>query len=126
MTENHQNLFLVNDQDFEERVLHATLPVIVDFTSEACPPCHVLAPLFAKLSDSYEGKLQFAKMDADKNIQVPAQMGIQAVPTLILFALGRPVARMVGPHPGRLQQSIERLLAEGIAAKKAADAMKSY
>ena len=112
MTENHPNLFLVSDQDFEQRVLNSTLPVIVDFTAEWCPPCRVLVPLYARLSDTYQGKLKFAKMDTDENTLVPARFGIQGVPTLILFADGKPVGRVVGPHPGRLQQSIERLLAE--------------
>ncbi len=112
MAENHTNLFLVSDQDFEQRVLNSTLPVIVDFTADWCPPCRVLVPLYARLSDIYKGKLRFAKMDTDENVLVPAQLGIQGIPTLILFASGRPVGRLVGPHPGRLQQSIERLLAE--------------
>ncbi len=112
MAENHPNLFLVGDQDFEQRVLNSTLPVIVDFTADWCPPCRILAPLFARLSDAYKEKLRFAKMDTDENVLVPARLGIQGVPTLVLFAGGKPVGRVVGPHPGRLQQSIERLLAE--------------
>lgn len=112
MTEHYPNLFLVNDQDFEQRVLHSTLPVIVEFTADWCPPCRVLAPHFARLSSAYSGKLSFAKMDTDKNVLVPARFGIQGIPTFILFAAGKPVGRIVGPHPGRLQQSIERLLAE--------------
>ena len=116
MLEKHTNLFLVSDQDFEQQVLNSELPVIVDFTAEWCPPCRVLAPLFARLSDAYEGKLRFAKMDTDENTRIPAQLGIQGVPTLVLFANGRPVGRMVGPLPGRLQQGIERLLAEASAS----------
>jgi thioredoxin 1 len=112
MAENYTNLFTVSDQDFEQSVLNSTLPVIVDFTAEWCPPCRVLAPLYARLSDTYKGKLRFAKMDTDQNTLVPARLGIQGIPTLILFAQGRPVGRVVGPHPGRLQQSIESLLAE--------------
>lgn len=112
MAENYSNLFVVRDQDFEQRVLHSTLPVIVEFTADWCPPCRVLAPLFAQLSESYKEKLRFAKMDTDENVQVPAQLGIQGIPTLVLFAGGKPIGRVVGPQPGRLQQRIERLLAE--------------
>jgi thioredoxin 1 len=112
MAENHPNLFLVNDQDFTQNVLNSTLPVIVDFTAEWCPPCRALVPLYARLSDTYQGKLRFAKMDTDENTLVPGRLGIQGVPTLVLFADGKPVGRLVGPHPGRLQQSIEHLLAE--------------
>jgi thioredoxin 1 len=113
--ENHPNLFIVNDQDFEQSVLNSTLPVIVDFTADWCPPCRALAPIYARLSDTYNGRLRFAKMDTDQNPLVPAQQMIQGVPTLILFAGGRSVGRIVGPHPGRLQQSIESLLAEASA-----------
>ncbi len=112
MAENHPNLFLVRDQDFEQRVLHSTIPVIVEFTADWCPPCRVLAPLFARLSETYKEKLRFAKMDTDENVLVPAKLGIQGIPTLILFAGGKPIGRVVGPQPGRLQQSIEHLLAE--------------
>ena len=106
------NLFLVSDQDFEQLELHSTLPVIVDFTADWCPPCRVLAPLYARLSGTYEGKLRFAKMDTDENVLVPARLGIQGLPTLVLFAGGRPIGRVVGPHPGRLQQCIEGMLAK--------------
>lgn len=112
MAENYPNLFWVSDQDFEQSVLQSTLPVIVDFTADWCPPCRVLAPLYARLSAAYEGKLRFAKMDVDENTLLPARLGVQGFPTFILFADGKPVGRMVGPHPHRLQQSIERLLAE--------------
>ena len=112
MAEHYPNLLLVSDHDFEQRVLHSTLPVIVDFTADWCPPCRVLAPLYARLSSSYQGKLSFAEMDTDESVLVPARLGIQGIPTLVLFAGRKPVGRVVGPHPGRLQQSIERLLAE--------------
>ena len=112
MAENHPNLFLVHDQDFEQLVLHSALPVIVDFTAEWCPPSRALAPFFARLGDSYQDKLRFAKMDTDENVLVPAQLGIQGIPTLVLFADGKPVGRLVGPHPRGLQESIERLLVE--------------
>jgi thioredoxin 1 len=112
--ENHPNLFIVSDQDFEQSVLNSTLPVIVEFTADWCPPCRALAPIYAQLSDAYNGKLRFAKMDTDQNSLVPAQQMIQGVPTLVLFANGMPAGRVVGPHPSRLQQNIENLLAEAI------------
>jgi thioredoxin len=102
----------VTDQDFATQVLQAPLPVIVDFTASWCPPCHALAPVFEKLSQAYTGKLRFARMDTDENLKTPMQLGIQGMPTLVLFAHGQPIGRLIGPHPSRLQQAIDRLLAQ--------------
>jgi thioredoxin 1 len=102
----------VTDRDFAEKVLQAPLPVIVDFTASWCPPCRALAPVFEKLSQTYTGKLLFARMDTDENLRTPMQVGIQGMPTLVLFSHGQPVGRLIGPHPARLQQGIDRLLAQ--------------
>ncbi len=77
----------VTDQDFAEQVWHSSLPVIVDFTASWCPPCRALAPVFEKLSQTYAGKLRFARMDTDENLQTPVQVGVQGI-----------------PHPGPLRQ----------------------
>ena len=108
----NDTVLTVTDQDFAEQVLQAPLPVIVDFTASWCPPCRALAPVFENLSQTYAGKLRFARMDTDENLQTPVQVGIQGMPTLVLFANGQPVGRLVGPHPSRLQQGIDRLLAQ--------------
>jgi thioredoxin 1 len=102
----------VTDQDFAEQVLQAPLPVIVDFTASWCPPCRALAPVFEKLSQTYTGKLRFARMDTDENLKTPMQVGIQGMPTLVLFSNSQQVGRLIGPHPARLQQGIDRLLAQ--------------
>jgi thioredoxin 1 len=98
----------VNAANFEEQVLKADLPVIVDFGADWCPPCRVLAPLYARLSQEYVGKVRFTSLDADdeQTLPIQARYGIQGLPTLLIFHQGQVVARMVGPHPARLKAMI--------------------
>lgn len=113
----HSNLIYVGDQDFEEKVLKSSTPVIVDFWAAWCGPCRMIAPHYERLSDEYQGKLVFAKMDVDENGNVPRQFGVQAIPTLLVFKGGELIGRMVGAaQPAKLKADIDRILAESGAA----------
>lgn len=101
----------VKEKDFASVVLESELPVLVDFSSEWCPPCRVLEPIYARLSGEYQGKVLFASVSVEENPVYIASLGVQGTPTLILFHRGQEVTRLVGPHPGRLPATIARELA---------------
>lgn len=90
----------VTDQTFGEKVLQADKPVIVDFWAPWCTPCLRMAPTFEKLAGEYTGKVTFAKMNTDDNQMTPSRLGIQGIPTMIIFQGGREVDRVVGLVPG--------------------------
>jgi len=108
----------VTDVSYQQDVLEAALPVLLDFWAPWCTPCRMLAPVFEELATEYAGKVIFAKMNTDENPDTPGQLGIRGIPTLIFFAEGQEVERLVGfaPKP-KLVSKINALLA-GLAEKK--------
>ncbi|MEA2003887.1 MAG: thioredoxin [archaeon] len=92
----------VNKENFEEEVLNSDKPVIVDFWAEWCGPCKILGPIFEKISEEYEGKLKFAKMDVDGNQEIAGKFSIQGIPSMIIFNKGKEAERLVGALPETL------------------------
>lgn len=89
----------ITDIDFEEKVLQAQTPVIVDFWAEWCMPCKMLAPTFEELSNEYIDKVEFVKMDIDTNPETPTKYNVRSIPTLIIFSNGKPVEQLIGVLP---------------------------
>ena len=90
---------VVTDDTFEDVVLKADLPTVVDFWAVWCGPCIVIAPVLEEIADEYDGRLQVAKLDVDHNGQSAMQFGVMSIPTLILFKNGEAVERIVGYMP---------------------------
>ena len=107
----HENLVYVGDQDFETKVLKSDSPVVVDFWAEWCGPCKSIAPYYEQLSDEYKGKLSFAKVDTDANPRTPTRLGIQGIPTFIIFKGGSEVGRVIGADRVRLKRELDRVVA---------------
>jgi len=86
----------VSDASFEEDVLKAQGPVLVDFWAAWCGPCKMIAPVLDELATEYAGKIKITKMDVDANKETPAKFGIRGIPTLIIFKDGEKVGEKVG------------------------------
>lgn len=86
----------VTDASFEDDVLKASQPVLVDFWAAWCGPCKMIAPILDELAGTYEGKIKIAKMDVDANKETPAKFSIRGIPTLIIFKNGEPDSTKVG------------------------------
>jgi thioredoxin 1 len=91
-----EHIVHVTDASFDEEVLGADIPVLVDFWAEWCGPCKMIAPVLSELADEYEGKVKVCKVDVDANPDIPPKFGIRGIPTLILFKGGNAEATKVG------------------------------
>ena len=89
----------VTDQDFDQEVLEADTVVLVDFWAEWCGPCKMFAPVLDDLSQEYDGKIKFTKVDVDENPETAMKYGIRSIPTLLVFKGGAPVDQVVGAVP---------------------------
>ena len=86
----------VTDASFEEEVLKAQGPVLVDYWAEWCGPCKMIAPILDEVAPEYDGKLKVAKLNIDQNEATPPKFGIRGIPTLMIFKDGNVVATKVG------------------------------
>lgn len=86
----------VTEQTFEREVMHSEVPVLVEFGAEWCGPCKVVAPELEALSKELDGKAKIVTVDIDKSPLLSRELGVQSVPTFVVFHQGRPVGGRVG------------------------------
>jgi thioredoxin 1 len=107
------NIDTVSDSDFENKVLKAEKPVLVDFWATWCGPCRMIAPIVEQIHGELGDKVQVMKMDIDQNPSTPMQLGIMSIPTVIIFKDGKAADRTVGYRPnmkGDLKAKLEALI----------------
>jgi thioredoxin 1 len=93
------NIIEVDEFSFEDEVVNAKIPVLVDFSAVWCGPCKMLEPIIHELANDWGDNVKVVKLDIDQNPSIPMQFGVMGVPTLMLFKNGEPQERLVGYMP---------------------------
>ena len=89
----------VTEDTFENEVVNATEPVLVDFSAVWCGPCKMLDPIVKQLAGEWDGKVKVVKIDADANPNILMQYSVLGIPTLLFFKGGELKERVTGYMP---------------------------
>ena len=89
----------VTDQTFEQDVLKADKPVLVDFWAEWCGPCKQIAPALDQISEELADVVTIAKLDIEESPGIPSRYGVRGIPTMMLFRGGQMASMKVGAMP---------------------------
>jgi len=104
-------VFEITDQSFEDEVLKSDIPVVVDFWAPWCRPCHMIAPITEKLSEEFEGKIKFCKLNVDESSRTAMQYRVMSIPLLLFFNGGQKVDESLGAVPESvIRPKVEALL----------------
>jgi len=98
-------------ENFDQEVAQAETPVILDFYADWCAPCQMMSPVFESLSEEYEGKLKFAKVDTQDQEMLAIRFGVQGIPNLVILNKGDVIGRIVGfAGESQLRTKIDSIL----------------
>tara|TARA_B100000809_G_scaffold8137_1_gene7918 strand:- start:24180 stop:24572 length:393 start_codon:yes stop_codon:yes gene_type:complete len=101
----------VSQDDFDETVLAASVPVLVDFYADWCAPCKMVAPLVDELAREQSGRMLVVKIDTDRAANISERYSIRSIPTLVLFKEGKEIDRSMGFEPERVRILVEEAVA---------------
>jgi thioredoxin 1 len=105
------NVMEVGDANFQQEVLDASMPVLVDFWAPWCGPCRMVAPVVEELSREMGDRVKFTKLNVDDNQMTAARYGIMAIPSLLIFKEGQVAQQHVGAlSKAALRSILEKVL----------------
>jgi len=104
----------LSDANFEEKVLKAEMPVLVDLWAPWCAPCRMIAPAIEELATEHTGKALVGKLNVDENPVTARKYGVTSIPTLLFFKAGVVVEQMIGVPAGNAKKIIEEKLKEAM------------
>jgi thioredoxin 1 len=93
------NVTHVTDANFEQEVMKALTPVLIDFWAPWCGPCRAIAPIVDELAGEYAGRLKVVKVNVDDNPQTPSRFGVRGIPNLVIVKGGEVKQQIVGAVP---------------------------
>lgn len=106
-----QDVVELTDQNFDQEILKAGTPALVDFWAVWCGPCRAISPSVEALAQQYKGQLKVGKMNVDDHQRVPQRYEIRSLPTLLLFKGGNVVGQIVGAVPkAKIEEAVKKAL----------------
>lgn len=97
----------ITDSIYQQEVIDADKPVLVDFWAPWCGPCRIVGPVLAEIAEEQDARVKIVKVNVDENQQYAGQLGVFNIPTMVLYKGGQPVEKIVGALPK--QQILDRI-----------------
>jgi thioredoxin 1 len=99
----------INEKELKEFIENSNKPIVIDFYATWCGPCKVSEPVFKEFSDINSDRLEFYKVDVDKNREISIEYGIKSIPTFIVLENGKVKKKIVGVAT---REKLEDLISE--------------
>jgi thioredoxin 1 len=102
MSTHNDSYITLTDQNFQQKVMQNSEPVLVNFWATWCGPCKVMSPVIQDLAREYAGQVTVGKVNVDEQPATAAQFGIQSIPTIKIFKNGQIVDQVIGAVPKKV------------------------